>query len=138
MWALRVVIIYPGRDQIAGMGEVAKRGLVKKLVPHATVETLDESILHGLSWRDVMPFDPVLGAPFRCADLRFRMAFEVSSVPLSETIMPGRPRRSISAASSRATRLPDIEVSGIAARHSRVTSSTMLSTRNRRPQANWS
>ena len=29
MWALRVVIIYPGRDQIAGVGEVAKRGLVK-------------------------------------------------------------------------------------------------------------
>jgi hypothetical protein len=30
------------------------------------------------------------------------------------------------------------EVSGITARHSRVTSSTMFSTRKRRPQANWS
>lgn len=61
MWALRVVIIYPGRDQIAGVGEVAKRGLVKKLVPHATVETLDEPILHGLSWRDVMSYSPKIG-----------------------------------------------------------------------------
>ena len=37
-------------------------------------------------------------------------AFEVNSVPLSETIMPGLPRRSISAVSSRATRRPEIEV----------------------------
>src|SRR5271156_3051276 len=48
-------------------------------------------------------------------------AFEVNSVPLSETIMPGLPRRSINAVSSGATRRPEIEVSGIAARHSRVT-----------------
>lgn len=47
------------------------------------------------------------------------MAFEVSSVPLSETIIPGLPRRSISVVSSRATRRPEIVVSGIAARHSR-------------------
>ena len=54
------------------------------------------------------------------------------------TIMPGLPRRSISAVSSRATRRPEIEVSGIAARHSRVTSSTTFRMRNRRPPANWS
>jgi hypothetical protein len=63
------------------------------------------------------------------------MAFEVNSVPLSETIMPGLPRRSIKTVSSRATRRPEIEVSGIAARHSRVTSSTMFRMRSRRPQA---
>lgn len=62
----------------------------------------------------------------------------MNSVPWSETIMPGLPRREIRSVSSRATRRPDIDVSGIAARHSRVTSSSMLSTRNRRPQANWS
>ena len=66
------------------------------------------------------------------------MAFEVNSVPLSETIMPGLPRRLINAVSSRATRRPEIEVSGIAARHSRVTSSTMFRMRNRRPQPSWS
>jgi hypothetical protein len=46
------------------------------------------------------------------------MALQVNSVPLSETIMPGLPRRAISAVSSRATRRPGIEVSGIAAEHS--------------------
>ncbi len=45
------------------------------------------------------------------------MAFEVNSVPWSETIMPGLPRRRMSVDNSRATRLPEIEVSGIAARH---------------------
>ncbi|QRG06810.1 helix-turn-helix domain containing protein [Xanthobacter dioxanivorans] len=40
--------------------------------------------------------------------------------------------------STRATRRPETEVSGIAARHSRVTSSTTLRIRNRRPQASWS
>jgi putative transposase len=63
-------------------------------------------------------------------------AWQVNSVPLSKTIMPGLPRRSISTVSSRATRRPGIEVSGIAARHSRVTSSTMFRIRKRRPLAN--
>jgi hypothetical protein len=68
----------------------------------------------------------------------FRIAFEVSSVPLSDTIMPGLQRCSIKAVSSRAKRRPEIEVSGIAARHSLVPSSMTFSTRKRRPQADWS
>jgi hypothetical protein len=44
------------------------------------------------------------------------MAREVNSVPLSETIIPGLPRRSMRAVSSRATRRPEIDGSGIAAR----------------------
>jgi hypothetical protein len=71
-----------------------------------------------------------------CSSAQASMAFDVNSVPLSETIIPGLPRCSISVVSSRATRRPEIEVSGIAARHSRVTSSTMFRMRNRRPQAN--
>ena len=55
-----------------------------------------------------------------------RMAFEVNSVPLSDTIIRGLPRAPTSIVNSRATCLPEIEVSGIAARHTRVTSSTML------------
>src|SRR5262245_37625772 len=42
------------------------------------------------------------------------------------------------AVSSRAMRNPEIEVSAIAIRHSRVTSSTTLKIRKRRPQASWS
>ena len=52
---------------------------------------------------------------------------------MSLTIAPGRPRRAISAAISRTTLLPEREVSGTAAKHSLVTSSMIVSTRNRRP-----
>jgi hypothetical protein len=75
-----------------------------------------------------MPDNPVILRPDE-------HAFEVNSVPLSDTIMPGLPRRSVS---SRATRRPEIDVSGIAAKQSRVTSSMMFRMRNRRPQASWS
>jgi hypothetical protein len=51
----------------------------------------------------------------RCSEHDRRMAVDVSSVPLSETIIPGFLRRSIRADCSRATRRPDIEVPGIAA-----------------------
>ena len=49
----------------------------------------------------------------RCSEHYRKMALLVSSVPLSLTIMPGLPRRSIRAVSSRATRRPEIEVSGM-------------------------
>ena len=45
----------------------------------------------------------------------------------------GGPRRAMIASSSRATRAPEIEVSGAAARHSRVQSSITTRIRNRRP-----
>ena len=63
-----------------------------------------------------MPIDLVLAA-------QDRIALLVSSVPLSLTIVLGLPRRAIRRSSSRATRLPDSEVSATAARHSRVQSS---------------
>jgi hypothetical protein len=59
-------------------------------------------------------------------------------VPSSLTIAPGPPRLAISALISRTTRFPDKDVSGIAARHSLVPSSMIVSTRNRRPSASWS
>ena len=80
---------------------------------------------------------------------RFMVSPDVGSVPLFRKVIrgiafrsspirhdhPGLPRRSISAASSRATHRPEMDVSGIAARHPRVTSSTRFSIRDRRPQA---
>ena len=59
----------------------------------------------------------------------------VSSVPLSETHIAGRPRAAMRASSSRATRSPGSEVSATSARHSRVKSSTIARMRNRRPSA---
>lgn len=63
------------------------------------------------------------------------MALQVNSVSWLLTIMPGLPRRPINSVRTRATFRPETEVSGIAARHSRVTSSPTLRIRNRRPQA---
>ena len=74
----------------------------------------------------------------RVIEAQANMAFDVNLVPLSETIIPGLPRRSINVVSSRATRRPEIEVSRIAARHSLVTSSTMFRMRKRLPQESWS
>ena len=51
----------------------------------------------------------------------------VSSVPLSETHITGRPREAMMVSSSRTTRNPGSEVSGTNARHSRVKSSTIAS-----------
>ena len=62
----------------------------------------------------------------------------VSSVPLSETTVSGAPRRPMMASSSRATRLPDSEVSATRPRHSRVKSSTTVRMRNRRPSVSAS
>ena len=71
-----------------------------------------------------------------CPAHRFRVSPDVGSVPLFRKEIrgivfrslpirhdhPGLPRRSISAASSRATHRPEMDVSGIAARHPRVMS----------------
>lgn len=78
-----------------------------------------------VSMRDKGPSDAEIAAAFSAH--HFRMALEVSSVLLSDTIMPGLPRRSFSAVSSRATPRPEVEVSGIAARYSLVMSLTTLS-----------
>ena len=72
------------------------------------------------------------------ASVQASIAFEVNSVPWSLTIDSGLPRLATSALSSRATRLPEIEVSTTAARHSLVTSSTTLRMRSRRPVTSWS
>jgi hypothetical protein len=78
----------------------------------------------------IAPIDTNFGG---CVSLlQASMALQVNSVPWSDTIIPGLPRRSTIAVSSRATRRPEIDVSGIAPRHSLVTSSTMLKMRKHR------
>jgi hypothetical protein len=61
-----------------------------KLVAHAPVEALHEAVLHRLARRDEVPGDA------RASSLHFSIAFEVNSVPWSETIISGfAPRRAI-------------------------------------------
>ena len=74
----------------------------------------------------------------RCSCDQRSIVMLVSSVPLSETIIAGQPRRAMTASSSRATRRPGSDVSATSARHSRVKSSTIARIRNRRPSANAS
>lgn len=58
---LGVVVGDSGRDQIAGVGEVAEQRLVQKLVPHPTVEAFHKAILHGLARCDVVSYPPKIG-----------------------------------------------------------------------------
>ena len=66
------------------------------------------------------------------------MAFEVNSVPLSLTMVSGRPRCWMMMSSSRATRAPDSEVSATSATHSRVQLSITVRMRKRLPSVSWS
>jgi hypothetical protein len=55
---------------------------------------------------------------FLASDATARIAVE--AVPLSEMMPPGRPRIATILSSSRATRMPEIDVSATSARHSRA------------------
>ncbi len=126
------------------MIEVVEDRLVQEFIAHAAVEGLTVAVCIGLP-----PFrlasKPLSGkgGAMKCqatlADwVQASMAFKVNSVPWSLKIISGLPRRAMMASSSRATRRPEIDVSGIAARHSFVTSSMTFRMRKRRPEPNWS
>jgi len=124
----RVVIVLPGCQYFACTGKRREQRLVEAFVAQPAVEALDERILLRFPGCHSMPC---------CCDQR-SIVMQVSSVPLSETIIAGQPRRVITASSSRATRRPGNDVSATSARHSRVKSSTIARMRNRRPSANAS
>src|SRR5690606_38353796 len=65
MRALGVVVCGPGGNHGPRMVQVAEHGLVEQLIAHPTVEAFDETVLHRLARRDVVPFDPVLGTPLQ-------------------------------------------------------------------------
>ena len=98
---LGVVVVHPAGEDQARLADREGQRLVEKLVAHATIEALDEPVLRRLARRDVMPTSPDQAST----------AFEVSSVPLSLTIILGLPRSAIRLVSSRTTRRPEIDVS---------------------------
>ena len=56
-----VVVVVPPRFQLlTGVGEAGEDRLVQELVPEPRVEALDEPVLVGLAWRDVVPLDIAL------------------------------------------------------------------------------
>src|SRR5208337_3779681 len=75
-----VVVGPPFFDDLTRLFEIGEQVLVKALVAQASVEALDKAILHRFARCDVVPFDAALLLPAR-------IAFEVSSVPLSLTII---------------------------------------------------
>ena len=81
----------PARDLGPGLGSRPRnRPSLRSSSRSSSLKLLAEAILHRLSWRTKCQ-TTVLS----CAQAN--MAFEVNSVPLSDTIMPGLPRRLINA-----------------------------------------
>ena len=79
MGAFGIVVNSPCFNQFSGCRQGREEVLIEALISEAPVKAFDKAVLHGFTWCDVMPFN-------LC---HFRMAFEVSSVPLSLTIIHG-------------------------------------------------
>ncbi len=127
MRAHLVVVDAPVLDDPPCRGQRGEHVLVQALVAKLAVEALHEAVLHRL-------------ARLRCSARRsqfsvvhFSIALQVSSVPLSETIIPGLPQCATSRSSTRTIRLPGSDVSISTPSPRRVNWSSTLKTRKRRP-----
>ena len=58
-----VEVFPPFSDRATRMVDAEEQAFVQEFVPHPTVEALNVSVLHWLSWRDVMPFDAMILRP---------------------------------------------------------------------------
>src|SRR6185437_6880956 len=50
-----IVVLHPIAQSSASVSERCEECFVEQFVAQPTIETLDEGVLGGLSWRDVMP-----------------------------------------------------------------------------------
>ncbi len=55
-----VEIICPFGNDASGMVEAEEQAFIEQFVAHATIETLDITVLHRLSRCDVVPLDLVI------------------------------------------------------------------------------
>lgn len=85
MGAVMVVVVTPRRDQTAGMAQVSEQVLVEALVPETAIEALHKAVSR-IGFAGAMSCHST-----RRSSCHLRMAFEVSSVPLSLTTMQGWP-----------------------------------------------
>lgn len=58
-----VVVVTPGFQFLAGMGEIGEDRLVQELVPQTRIDALVEPVLIGFAWGDVVPLDVPVLAP---------------------------------------------------------------------------
>ncbi|OQW52064.1 MAG: hypothetical protein A4S15_09590 [Candidatus Raskinella chloraquaticus] len=63
MRARAIIVRPPDRQGNAGLHQRGEQRLVQELIAQPAIEALDEPVLHRLSGRDVMPFDPGLIRP---------------------------------------------------------------------------
>lgn len=61
-----VIVGPPASERDAGLSKRGEQRLVQQFIPQATVEALDEGVLHGFARRDVVPGDTALIGP--CQD----------------------------------------------------------------------
>lgn len=64
MWAVVIIVVAPCRDHSACLAQRREQMFVEAFLAHPSVEAFDKAVLHGLSWRDVMPTDVSVFLPF--------------------------------------------------------------------------
>src|SRR3954449_6974526 len=131
MGSVMVVVDPPSLDDLASSVQSAEQVLVEAFVAEATIEALDETILHRLSPSDVVPLDGVILLP-----LQDRSGGQLRAVVADDHQRPSALAREPLKLAGDADTCS--EVSATSARHSRVKSSTTTRTRNRRPSARMS
>ena len=57
LWPSGVVVDPPCFDDASGLTEVREEVLVETFVAQPAVEGLDEAVLRGFAWRDIVPAD---------------------------------------------------------------------------------
>jgi len=100
MWPTEVAVGDPLRDLRFGVAEAEEQRFIEQFVAQAAIEALAKPLCMGFP--GAMKCQATV---LSCAQAS--MARDVNSVPLSETIGLGLPRRSTSAVSSRAARRPE-------------------------------
>ena len=123
---LLVVVEAPLFNHPPSFGQAHEPVQVQALVAQSTIETLHECILQRSPGGMKESLTP-------CPYAHRSMALPTNSGPLSNTIESGLPRKSTSRSRIRTTRSPGRDESTSHARHSRLKSSTTLSTRNLDP-----
>jgi hypothetical protein len=129
MRALGVVVHPPSFKDGAHVRQRAEQRLIEQLVAQAADERFREGILYRFARRDVMPGDLVIVCPPQDG-VRGQLGTIVTDDGSGLATLEQE------AVGSRATRMPEIEVSATSARHSRVQSSTTTRMRMRRPSMN--
>src|ERR671911_2569783 len=58
-----IVVGDPGGDELTSLIEIKEQAFIEKLIAHTSIKGYDVAILHGLTRRDVVPFDAVILCP---------------------------------------------------------------------------